>query len=66
MSGYESDNFYWAKIRYFVANSPPDHELIRWEVLHYEDDRWWAAGQSRPYPEDHILKVGLRLERPSE
>lgn len=62
MNVLEEDNFYWCKIRYNYNPEP----LVRWEVLHYEDDHWWARAHGVPFPEDDILEVREKLERPND
>ena len=63
MSGlntFEEDEFYWCKIRYNLNPEP----LVRWEVLHYEESCWWHCATEGPWPEDDILEVRRKLERP--
>lgn len=63
---FEEDGFYWCKIRYDWWKEIQEPPLIRWEVLHYEDGHWWATAHGKPFPEDDILEVRCKLERPGD
>lgn len=55
-------HFYWCKVHWPMEAEPYE----RWEVLHWQEDRWWACAVEGPVPEWQVVEIGNYLPAPDE